>query len=183
MKVAAMTDTHDFRVADLPQNSATAFDLRPAAGELKAIADELGLNGLRKLRLTGTIRARGKQDWQLKADLGATVVQDCVVTLDPVTTRIDQPVERVYLAELAIPQEEEAEIHEDDSAEQLGSHIDVREVMIEALALALPQYPRKAEVELGEAVYTEPGSKPMTDKDARPFAGLANLRDQLEQDE
>ena len=35
------------------------------------------------------------------AELGATVVQTCVVTLDPVTTRIDQPVRRAWLPEAA----------------------------------------------------------------------------------
>ena len=34
--------------------------------------------------------------------------------------------------------------------------------------------------ELGEAVYTAPGQIPMSDEDARPFAGLAALRDKLE---
>jgi hypothetical protein len=32
-------------------------------------------------------------------------------------------------------------------------------------------------------VHAEPGQKPMTDEDARPFAGLGALRDALKKDE
>jgi hypothetical protein len=44
---------------------------------------------VRKLRFIGTLEPEGAQDWRLTADLGATVVQPCVVTLAPVTTRLE----------------------------------------------------------------------------------------------
>ena len=59
-----------FRVADLPQNRKTRFDLRPGAEALAAISRELDLLGLRKLRLAGEIRALGKSDWEVVATLG-----------------------------------------------------------------------------------------------------------------
>ena len=175
-----MTDSTAFRVANLPQNSATAFDIQPGADALAALARELGLTGLRKLRFTGELRARGKRDWQLKARLGATVIQDCVVTLEPVTTRIDQDIERIYLARFEEPEETEVEMPEDERSEPLGTHIDPATVMVEALALHIPAYPRKDGAELGEAVFAEDGVTPMRDEDTRPFAGLAALRGQLE---
>jgi hypothetical protein len=49
-------------------------------------------------------------------------------------------------------------------------------VIIEALALSLPAYPRKDGVEATVVGVTEPGKAVMTDEDARPFAGLAALR-------
>ena len=115
-------------------------------------------------------------DWRLEAELGATVVQPCVVTLAPVTTRIDRPVTRRYLAHMPAPGPGETEMPEDETAEPLPGAVDLDAVMIEALALALPDYPRAAGAELGEAVYTEPGKTPLTDEAARPFAGL---RDKL----
>ena len=48
--------------------------------------------------------------------------------------------------------------------------------------LTLPEYPRAEGAQLGEAVYTKPGHAPMKDEDARPFAGLASLKDQLKFD-
>jgi uncharacterized metal-binding protein YceD (DUF177 family) len=178
-----MSETTLLRVADLPQNKPTRFVLQPAAAAMSQLATELELNALRKLRFEGRVEALGKRDWKLTARIGATVVQPCVVSLEPVTTRIDQPVERMYLAQFEFPESAEAEMPDDDSTEALPEVIDLEEVMAEALSLALPQFPRKDGIELGEAVFTEPGQKPMTDEDARPFAGLANLRDALKGDD
>lgn len=167
------------RVADLKQNSATAFALRPDATTLQAIAAELDLLGLRKLSFSGEITAQGGADWRLTAKLGATVVQPCSVTLEPVTTRIDVPVDRIYLAGFEEIDAPEVEMPEDDTSEPLGAWIDPAQVMIEALVLALPLYPRSDGAELGETVYAEPGVAPMRDEDARPFAGLADLKAQM----
>ena len=178
-----MTDTHAFRVADLPQNAPTPFELTPDAEARAALARELGLSALRKLRFDGRIIAQGKRDWLLEGHLGATVVQPCVVTLEPVTTRIETDVRRLFLAEMPEPEAGEVEMPEDDSIEELGAWIDPAAVMAEALALALPLHPRKEGAELGEAVFTEPGKTPLRDEDAKPFAGLAALRDALKDGE
>lgn len=178
-----MSNPTSRRVADLPQNAPTPFDLRPAAAELAALARDLGLSGLRKLSFVGEIRAQGKRDWTLQGKLGATVIQPCVVTLDPVTTRIDMPVTRVFLADWTDPDEPEFEIPEDDETEPLGAEIDPAQVMIEALSLALPQYPRKDGAELARAGFTEPGKQALTDDEVKPFAGLAELRNALKKDE
>jgi uncharacterized metal-binding protein YceD (DUF177 family) len=157
------------------------FDLQPDAQTCAALADQLGARSIRKLRFAGTVKATGGRGWRLDATLGATVVQDCVVTLEPVTTRIDTPVTRRFLpaAEIEPAPGTETEIPEDDTLEPLGTEIDLMGVMAEALALAMPSYPRAEGVELGEAVYAEDGVQPMRDEDARPFAGLKGLRDKL----
>lgn len=178
-----MSNQTSLRVADLPQNAATPFELRPDNDTLEPIKRELGLLGLRKLSFVGQLSAQGKRDWVLKGKLGATVIQPCVVTLEPVTTRIDTPVTRVFLADWTDPDEPEFEIPEDDETEPLGAEIDPAQVMIEALSLALPQYPRKDGAELEQADYTEPGKKAITDEDVKPFAGLADLRDAMKKDE
>ncbi len=177
-----MPDNTALRVADLPQNSPTAFDLRPDSATLAALADELGLLALRKLRFSGQINASGRKDWELTGKLGATVLQPCVITMEPVTTRIDTEVRRLYLADLPEIEAEEIEMPEDDNVEKLTSVIDPAAVMTEALALSLPLYPRKEGANLQEAVFAEPGQKPLTDEDVRPFAGLAKLRDALKKD-
>jgi uncharacterized metal-binding protein YceD (DUF177 family) len=59
-------------------------------------------------------------------------------------------------------------------------------VMAEALTLVLPEYPRAADAQGSSATtvrITEPGKTPMSDAEARPFAGLAALKQQLEGDE
>ena len=186
-KAKAMTKTRlsrsALRVADLAQNAATGFEIVPGGDVLKAIADELDLTGLRKLRFVGELRAHGGADWQLSAALGATVTQPCGVTLAPVTTRIDVSVRRLFLRDHEIePDAPEMEMSDDDEIEALGVWIDPEAVMIEALSLALPDYPRAPGVALGETVLTEPGKTPLTDEALRPFAGLADLRSRLDKD-
>ena len=171
-----------YRVAELPQNSIKKFEIRPEPAQNNAIAEELDLLTLRKFRFVGQIKASGKSDWRMTGTIGATVIQPCTITLEPVTTRIDQRVERLFVRDLEKLEEEEIEMPEDDSIEQLGAWIDPQAIMVEALILALPEYPRAEGVQLGEAVYTKPGHAPMKDEDARPFAGLANLKDQLKSD-
>lgn len=166
-------------VVSLDGNTPTPFELRPDTAQMDKLAQELGLNDLRKLRFSGEVAAQGSRDWMLLGRLGATVVQPCVATLDPVTTRIDTDVRRTYLVDLPEPEGEEVEMPEDETLEQLGSHIDLAAVMREALALALPLYPRVEGADLGETTVTEPGAEPLRDEDLKPFAGLAELRDAL----
>ena len=178
------TATNRYRVADLPPNRPVAFDLRPDPQQTAALAQQLGLSGLRKLSFKGSLQAEGSRDWRLEAQLGATVTQPCVVTLAPVTTRLDEPVTRRFLTHMPEPDDaEEVEMPEDETIEPLGDVIDLGAVMAEALALALPLYPRAEGAELEETVLTEPGKTPLRDEDINPFAGLAALRDTLKKDD
>jgi len=173
----------EFRVSDLPTRRPTRFELHPDAEARTAIAERLNLSSLRKLRFEGEISPSGARGWTLTATLGATVVQPCVVTLDPVTTRIDETVQRVYLPADLLDEVEsgaETEMPEDTSTEPLGHVISAHDAMIESLSLSLPQYPRADEADLGDAVFAEDGVTPLRDEDTKPFAGLAGLRDKLD---
>lgn len=178
-----MTGTASFgpviRVSDLARGAVRAVAIAPEPETLQAIGDALGLVELRKLRLDGELLPIGKGDWRLEARLGATVVQPCVVTLAPVVTRIEEPVSRNWVAGWEVPDADEVEIPEDVDDEPLGTEIDLGQVMVEALALALPAFPRAEGADLGETSFAAPGVTPMSDDDAKPFAGLAALRDKL----
>ena len=168
------------RLSDLANRKPTTFEITPDTGARDQIAADLGIVGIKKLRFAGQITPAGKRDWDLTADLGATVVQDCVVTLDPVTTRLDEQVHRIYAADFEISDASEVEMPEDDRVEPLPDAIDLLAIMQEALSLALPPFPRKDGAALDPVIHTEPGKEAMTDDDAKPFAGLASLRAKLE---
>lgn len=174
---------HPIRLSDLSDRQATEIELVPERAELDAIAQDLELLGLRKVRLKVRLSPVGKRDWKLTGKLGATVVQPCVATLAPVTTRIDEPVERLYLTKMPQPEAGSEIEMDDDSVEPLGETIDLGAVLTEALALALPLYPRAEEPGAGDISVTEPGKAPLTDEDVKPFAGLASLRDKLQKGE
>lgn len=172
--------THPIRFADLPARKRSHFTIEPDAAGRKAIADAIDVLKIPKLRFDGALIPTGKRDWRIEATLGATVSQACVVTLDPVTTRIDEDVTRSFAVEVEIPDEDEFELGEDDSADPLPETLDLIDVLAEALVLAIPAYPRKDGAEATLVGVTEPGKDVMTDEDARPFAGLAALRADLE---
>lgn len=171
------------RVAELATNSPTLFLLTPNAEDTLALADTLQLIGLRKLRFVGDVSAHGAVDWLLTGQLGATVTQPCTVTLAPVTTRIDLPVRRVYLRDFEECETLETEMPENDEVEPLTDWIDPEAVLAEALSLALPDYPRVPGAYIGETVVTEPGAEPLRDADLKPFAGLASLKAQLNEED
>lgn len=169
------------QVADLPQRRPHRFDLTPTPEETARIAQALQLDALRKLSFSGTLRPEGRQGWRLEAALGATVVQPCIVTLDPVTTRIDRPVTRLYVKNWEeTVTSDDMEMPEDDTIEPLESSIDLLQVLTEALALALPDYPRADGAELETARFAPPGTTPLTDEDTKPFAALKDLKKKLE---
>jgi len=176
-----MSDTTVLTTAKVTR--AHEFDVRPDGTARAEIAERLDLIDLRKLRFSGSVAPAGAQDLKLDAMLGATVVQPCVVTGVPVTTRIDLPVMRAYLADMEMPEAEEAEMPEDDSAEPLPAELDLAAVMEEALVLALPDWPRADGVDPVDMTVTEPGVAPMSDEDAKPFASLKALRDKMAGDE
>lgn len=169
------------RVADLNARKPNDFALAPDA-ELRArLARALGVTELSKLSFRGSIRAEGRADWRLEARLGASVVQPCVVSLAPVTTRIDTDVTRRFLQSWQPPDPaDEMPVPEDVSSEQLQDSIDLIAVLREALALALPDYPRHPDAELAQSDFAAEGVTPLRDEDTKPFAGLAALKRSLE---
>lgn len=173
------------RVAELNERKPFRFEFHLDDQQCQQISQELDLLSLKKARFRGTLVAKAKRDWQLTADLGATVQQACVVTLNPVTTRIDTSVSRRFVPEEEITQIDdedavEIEINPDDTLEALTNEIDLVSVYIESLALELPAYPKIEGASLDGTNFTEPGQAAMTDEDAKPFAGLAALRDKLQ---
>ena len=169
------------RLSSLPRNAPRSFDLRPDDTARGQLARELGLDGLRKLRFHGTLTPLAGKDWALKAKLGATLVQPCIVTGAPVTTRVDVTVSRAYQKDFVMPSEAEAEMPEDDSVEALPETLDLETVMTEALALNVPDYPRAQGAELGSLTATPPGAEPLRDEDTKPFAGLSALKAKLDE--
>jgi uncharacterized metal-binding protein YceD (DUF177 family) len=106
---------------------------------------------------TGGIRVTGR--------LAAEVVQECVVSFDPVAQRVDEPVELRLLPPGLAPNDGPEEPDEIES--RPDGLVDLGEAIAEQLALALDHYPRA------------PGAVLPAELDAgpeHPFAGLAALR-------
>lgn len=155
-----------------------SFSLEPDADARASLAQTLGIRGLRKLKLVGHLSPDGVQDLKLEARLGVTVLQDCVATGNLVTSRIEEQVTRLYVHDLPVPEGDEVEMPADENADPLPTTLDLEEVLAEALALALPPWPRVKGVDPVSVSVSEPGNSPMTDEEARPFAALKSLQEE-----
>ena len=166
--------------ADIPAEGNYDVSLSPTRPEEEALAAMLGIVEVRKLSFEGTLQRVTGGGVTCTAQLGATVTQSCVVTLELVKTRIEEPVIRRYLAATEIPKDGYQILEDEDvDVDVLGAEIDIAALAREALALALPTYPRKHDAELSETVFSAPGTVAMTDDDAKPFAALADLKKKL----
>ncbi len=169
------------KVSDLPPGAKRRFELVFTAEMLDAAKQTLGLLDLGKVRITGEIKPEGRKNWILQADVGATVTQACVVTLDPMKIRVDAPVRRKYLVDWQEPVGDTVvEMDTDDESEPLGDVIDLEQIALEVVALGMPDYPRSDNATLVKTDFAAPGIIPMTDEDAKPFASLAALKEKLD---
>lgn len=168
-----------FRTGGLSPRKPTRFSYSPDAGGRAVLAEDLGLIALHRLDLTGEIRPAGRDELVLEATLTATVDQACSITLAPVPAKLSETIRRRYVAGLDLPEGDEVEMPEDDSVEPMPEVIDLAEITAEALALALPQYPRAPGVEFAQGLHAADGVTPLSDADLKPFAGLQGLAAKL----
>jgi uncharacterized metal-binding protein YceD (DUF177 family) len=150
---------------------ATATETAAIVGLLDLVRLE-GLNFHYRFDLgaAGRVRLTGR----LKADL----TQTCVVSLEPVDTQIDVPVEIEFWPErlLATPEagEEPASVTALDWPEPIvGGRIDLGVVVYETLATALDPYPKREGVSFD---WSQGEPKEAQEAKSGPFAALAALK-------
>lgn len=180
---ASETPAPSFRSGALSHRHPTAIRWTAGPAARARMAEALDLPAIEFLAFEGALAPDGRADFRLEGRLQARVTQSCVVTLAPVPARIEESVLRRYLADFVTPEGDEVEMPEDDSAEPLPATIEIDTVLTEALALALPPYPRAPGAALGEAVFAAPGVAPLRDTDLKPFAALAALKAKTAEDD
>lgn len=144
-----------------------------------AMAADIGAIEIKKLRFEGVVVSTGTSSWQLTGQLGATVIQECVVSLAPVKTRLDAKVVRNFTTEAAAGTTRSYAPVPELDIEVVARLIDLAAVAREALLLELPTYPK---IEGAEAKMSKfpGGTGPEFHEDGRrPFASLSELRNRL----
>jgi uncharacterized metal-binding protein YceD (DUF177 family) len=162
------------RIDSMPAEGRTLrLVVEPA--EREAIAAQLELSQLNALVISAHV-SRFRGGLQLDGKLEARLVQPCVVTLEPVYQTLEEPLERVFLPVNKRRHDSQSEILVDVEGEDMpdyfdGNEIDLSEVIIETLALAIDPYPRAPGA--GTAI---PTGDPINE-DESPFARLKALKD------
>ena len=147
------------------------LDLAADAPMREAIAKAAGLAALPRLEAGFDLMRVGTDALRVAGRVSATVVQNCVVTLEPIQREIDEPIDLVFLREAA-PAAAAAglqAIDADDPPEPLRDGMaDLGAVATEFLLLGIDPYPRKP-----GAVFDAPSAG---DPASHPFAALAALK-------
>ncbi len=142
------------------------------AGERAALARELGIPAIERLHAEVTVTpARGGA--RVRGHVSATVVQTCVVSLDPFETAIEEDIDLRFKRHATVAPGAEIDLDAlgEDGPEPLdGDLIDVGALAAEHLALGLDLYPRKPGVAFDDIV-----EAPEDEAKQSPFAGLAGL--------
>ncbi|MBD3624373.1 MAG: DUF177 domain-containing protein [Rhodobacteraceae bacterium] len=167
------------RLARLSRARPHEIDEVATPEECARVAALLDLQAVSKLRLTGRLDAAKEGGWSFRGTVGASVTQTCVVTLQPVPTRIDAPVRREYVAGLDTETDEIAlDPDTPDELEPLPDTLDLGALATEELALALPLYPRARGVGTADVEARPPGTEPL-EPEPKPFAALEALKQKL----
>ncbi len=157
-------------VDDIPETG-QHFDLVAEAAVREAVARLVGLRDLTRLEASFDVKRRGSGGLHVTGLVSATVGQNCVVTLEPLTNEIEEAVDLVFLPQPApAPEQAETEPHEAkwrDPEPLLGGIVDLGALAVEFLILGVDPYPRKA-----DAVFEPPQNRT---PEAGPFAALAKL--------
>ena len=178
-----MSEAHRFRLGD----ASLRIDTMPAEGrELKllvaakeraALAEHLGITSIERLevhlhalRFQGGMRVTGR--------VQAEIVQPSVISLEPVSQSISEPIDRIFLpgGEKDYAGPAGAEVFVDLEGEELPDHFegteaDLSDLVVETLALAIDPYPRAP----GETVEGL-GVEVIEDAPESPFAALEKLK-------
>lgn len=144
-------------------------------GERAALSRRFGLKAIDKLEAVCHLR-RDAQGIVARGHLSARLTQLCVVTGDPLPTKVEQDFAIRFVPEPAVTGEDEVELSEDecDTVFYTGGAIDLGEAAAETMALELDTYPRGPRA---AEVLREAGVK--NEDEAAPVNALAGLKDLL----
>ena len=145
-------------------------DLVSKPTERAALAKRFDLIEMPSLTAHLTLKPNAQEIIFVKGTVTADIVQRCVVTLEPIATHINLPIDTVFLpADQHRTGAGSSHYDELDDEFEIFSNgkIDLGEMVAQHLGVTIDPYPRKAGAELPA---TEFGAKP---EERKPFAVLA----------
>jgi uncharacterized metal-binding protein YceD (DUF177 family) len=159
-------------VSDVPETG-KRIELVADQATRAAVASLAGLAGLPRLQARFDLSRQGHDGLRVLGRVEATVEQNCIVTLEPMKTELDEAVDLVFTATLAMgPPSRAEQIHilDDEEPPQAleNGTVDLGALATEFLLLGIDPYPRKE-----GAVFDAP---PTDLAEAHPFAALAALK-------
>jgi Large ribosomal RNA subunit accumulation protein YceD len=165
-------------VDDVPEETARHFKLSADAGTRAAVAKVAALRDLPRLEATFEVTRRGSKALHVVGKVSATVGQNCVATLEPLSNEVEENVDLVFAPPSPMVQQQAVDDDDEGAPKRGRRNLDGPEALIdgavdlgalatEFLILGLDPYPRK-----DGAVFKPPQD---IEPDPGPFAALAGL--------
>jgi len=160
-------------LAEIPA-SGRHVELKPDAAVRLALALSVGVVALPRLEAVFDLAALAGDGLRVTGKVSATVEQNCVLTLEPVVSEVEEPIELILVQAGAMPPPRAAlDIDVSDEAGTpdvlQGHEVDLGAIATEFLVLGIDPYPRKDGAQFqAPAVAEEPAT--------HPFAALAALK-------
>jgi uncharacterized metal-binding protein YceD (DUF177 family) len=152
----------------------TIYRLTAKAAERTALSQRLGLVALDRFEVDASLSREVAGGIRLAARIEAELVQECVVTLDPVPSRLDESFVLIYRRR-PLAQSEIIDVGEEDIEPLEGDSIDIGEAAAQQLSLALDPFPRTPTAKLPEAGVPDSATAREMPPPTHPFAALARL--------
>lgn len=147
-------------------------EIAATEAEREALARRFDLVSLDRLTAEVELAQQGRDLVLLRATFDAGFVQECVITLEPISGAMAAQFRLLY----GPPEAEEraaGSVEDDIAFEPLaGDFIDVGEAVAQEFSLALPPFPRSPDAAIEDA--------PIGADEAGPFAALSRLVDRRE---
>jgi uncharacterized metal-binding protein YceD (DUF177 family) len=162
-----------FHLAELDEAPEQEIEIETTAAERKALAARYSLLSLDALAAQLTVRRDISGEIVVEGRLQADVVQECVITLEPVPEAVAGPIEQRYTL---LPAEPAADLeYGPDDIEPpepvMGEAIDLGELVAQYLSLTINPYPRAPDADAQADRYQADSRRD------GPFAVLAKLRE------
>lgn len=155
-----------------PPQAGVEDHLEASPAECAALAERFGIEALKHFSARFTRKPYPGGGLLISGRLKAEPVQLCIVSLEPVTERLDKPFSLVVLPPDGTLSED-PDGPDEIQADATG-HFDLGEALAEELSLSLNPYPRQAGAHL--PLPPEEAAEPTEATPRNPFAKLAALR-------
>ncbi len=159
-------------VAEIP-DAGRCFDLRADSETRRAVAEAAGVLAILQLDATFEVVPAAGGGVRVLGAVKATIEQNCVVTLEPLQSQIEEQVDVVFAPSAAaapVVRIANVEVSENDAAEPLeGGTVDLGALAVEFFVLGVDPYPRRP-----GASFEAPAAE--NDAGEHPFAVLAAIK-------
>ena len=158
------------------KHQSVIYDFKADFPQRAALAARFGIVELCMLQICATLTPQRRQGhYRITGELQAKIVQNCVVSLEPILSNINATLNLVVYPD-GNEQIINLSLEDEESETYWGSSVDLGEIASVELALAIDPYPRSS----GDCSLTlGPGIDHWGDhemKESRPFAALEELK-------